>query len=380
MNQKFRPALKLLFIIFISTVAFIIRFYGFKYISGDMRLSLLPWYHYIQEHGGYKALGDNFYNYTPSYLYLLTAITYIPNLLSFVVKIKLISVIFDFFAAIMMYKLVKLNSPKGNVPLLAYAAVLFAPTIIINSSYWGQCDIIHTSLLLTAVYFMCINRPLLSVLSFSVACSFKFLALFMLPFFLILLIKRRIPLRYVIIPFLVYLIAILPCYLLGRSFLDLLTIIFRQIKTYHSLSKNAPNLYVFLPRSFYNVGLKIGAVMTVTIVLISTVLASRKIVKITNKTLVTIATLSVAIIPFILPKMHDRYFFAADLLSIGLAFYRPGLWLIPVAFQVSSLIAYRVYFLRGDPLNFFLLKIAAILNALILILLVTKITKRKIPL
>jgi hypothetical protein len=58
----------------------------------------------------------------------------------------------------------------------------------------------------------------------------------------------------------------------------------------------------------------------------------------------------VAVVPFILPKMHDRYFFAADLMSIGLAFTNRRLWFVPVLFQCSSLLAY-VPVLSNDPLS-----------------------------
>ena len=52
------------------------------------------------------------------------------------------------------------------------------------------------------------------------------------------------------------------------------------------------------------------------------------------------ATVSLMLAPFLLPKMHDRYFFAADLCSIALAFIIPRLWFVPVGLQISSTLAY----------------------------------------
>ncbi len=44
--------------------------------------------------------------------------------------------------------------------------------------------------------------------------------------------------------------------------------------------------------------------------------------------------------PYLLPKMHDRYFLAADLCSIVLAFVVPRLWWVPVSLQIGSGLAY----------------------------------------
>jgi Gpi18-like mannosyltransferase len=60
------------------------------------------------------------------------------------------------------------------------------------------------------------------------------------------------------------------------------------------------------------------------------------------------ATTSVALLPELLPKMHDRYFLPADLLSIILAFYVPRLWFLAPLFQVVSLTGY-FWFLLNRP-------------------------------
>jgi Gpi18-like mannosyltransferase len=371
----FRPK-KVLIVIGITIIAFALRYFGFDYISLDMQAYLLPWYEYIVAHEGYKALGDDFSNYTPPYLYLLTAMTYAPIALAPAAKIKLISVIFDFYAAVMMYKLVKLAYPVGNVPLLAYAAVLFAPTIILNSAYWGQADIIYTSLLLTSLYFICLQRPGLAIASFSVACAFKLQAVFFLPFLLALFLKRRIPWGYIVIPFLVYMVMIIPSFLLGRPLVDLLAIYFEQGETYQFLSMNAPNLYIFVPNSLYTIGVVVGLMVATVAGLGIGWFVSQSAVPFDNKILVVVATLSVSIMPFVLPKMHDRYFFPADLLSIGVVFYQPRLWFIPILFQYSSAMAYSVFLLGGTLV---LLEIAAVLNTVTTILLLIETRRMLYP-
>src|SRR5439155_13434238 len=57
-----------------------------------------------------------------------------------------------------------------------------------------------------------------------------------------------------------------------------------------------------------------------------------------------VAALSAAAMPYVLPRMHDRYFFIADLLSLAVAFVYPRYWLAAVLFQIGSLTSYLAYF------------------------------------
>ena len=48
--------------------------------------------------------------------------------------------------------------------------------------------------------------------------------------------------------------------------------------------------------------------------------------------------------PYLLPKMHERYFFVADIMTLTLAFVDPRLWVTVPLFQVGSLLSYLPYF------------------------------------
>ena len=60
---------------------------------------------------------------------------------------------FDVICAYLAYKLVRLRRPQGPLPAAAFGVVLFAPTVVANSSYWGQVDSEWTAGLLACVYF-----------------------------------------------------------------------------------------------------------------------------------------------------------------------------------------------------------------------------------
>ena len=84
-----------------------VRFLFIDEVSGDYRTFLSPWYDQLSA-GGFKALGGDFSNYNPPYLYLILFATHLP--LPKIVAIKVISMVFDVvlasFAALIVRELV----------------------------------------------------------------------------------------------------------------------------------------------------------------------------------------------------------------------------------------------------------------------------------
>src|SRR4051812_44008055 len=79
----------------------------FRFQSGDYVSHLGLWYDYIQTHGGFSALRDNFSNYTPPYLYLMWLATKLP--VQKLYAIKLIAVPFDFLLAFIVLLITRLK-------------------------------------------------------------------------------------------------------------------------------------------------------------------------------------------------------------------------------------------------------------------------------
>ena len=104
-------------------LAFLVRFAFVDDVSGDYRAFLSPWYDQLAQQGGFAAVGADFSNYNPPYLYLLAAMTYLP--LPKIVAIKLISMVFDVvlatFAALIVRQL--LTRPAIWVSALRGGAV-----------------------------------------------------------------------------------------------------------------------------------------------------------------------------------------------------------------------------------------------------------------
>jgi Gpi18-like mannosyltransferase len=90
--------------------------------------------------------------------------------------------------------IVRLKYEHKAVWISSFFAALYTPTVVFNSALWGQCDATYASMLVAAIYFAIQRRPNLSVLFFAVALAFKLQAIFLFPLFIILLLKRYVPL------------------------------------------------------------------------------------------------------------------------------------------------------------------------------------------
>lgn len=337
-------------------LAVLLRF-SFRHVeSKDLTRHLVPWYDFILQHGGFGALKYNFSNYTPPYLYWLVIVSSLFSGLSKVFAIKLLAMGFDFVCAFFTYKLVKLKYPVGKMPLIAFLIVLFTPTVFLNSAYWGQCDSIYTTGIIACLFFLCIKQEILAFICFGLAFSFKLQALFFAPFLFILLLKKVVSWKsFLLIP-IVYLVTILPAWFAGRPFKELLLIYFNQANYYNELVQNAPTIYQLIPfqDSLYNILLPTGFILTLTIVFLLSRSVYKSKVRVGQELMIQLALISVLVMPYFLPKVHDRYFFPADILAIVFGFYFPKYFWVPIIVQMASLFSYtdRLWDITPVPMEY----------------------------
>jgi Gpi18-like mannosyltransferase len=212
---------------------------------------------------------------------------------------------------------------------------------------WGQCDSIYTTGVVACLYFLLVQRPVPAFLSLGVGFAFKQQALFIVPLLLMLWAKGRVKgWLFLLLPA-VYGIAVIPAWIIGRPLPELLQIYTAQVEGYRHLTKNAPNLYQWISNRHYDVMVPLGIGMTAIALLILGWRVWRSRVDLTPERLLQLALTIVFLVPFLLPKMHERYFFMADVLSVVFAFYVPRFYWVPVLIQLSSLLTYTD-FLLGD--------------------------------
>lgn len=308
---------------------------------GDYTFFLLPWVEFIKSNGYFEAFRYPFANYTPAYLYFLLLIAKLG--VAPLVGIKLLSVLFEYVAAWFVGAIAYQKYKENWVRWCAFAVVPLLPTVLINSSYWAQCDSIYASFLLGSIYFVMKKRSLLSVLFLGISFSFKLQAVLLFPFFFVLLLRNRIKWYYFLLIPAVYLVSVFPSYIAGRPLMDLLSVFVKQSSHYEELSLQFPNIYMWISNDYYEPVKWIGILFTFLFVLIGGgYLAWKRPVNLTNEYLVRLALLSAVIFPFILPGMHERYMYAGDLLAVVYMLYFPRKFYYAVGIPIVSFFSYAL--------------------------------------
>ncbi len=334
----------LFFAVLAIGLAFALRASLINYQSGDYNTFLTKWVEQYKVNGGFKGLSENVGNYNVPYLYFLALFSYLP--IRDLYLIKLLSVFFDVVLAFGMMKLAGVFTQSPSKRLAAYLITLLLPTVIINGAMWGQCDSIYTSLAILALWLAFTDSPKLSMVFMALSFGFKLQAIFIMPFFLVLLFAKRIKFWHFFIFPITYVIEILPAVLFGRPFMETLMLYFDNADTIgKGLNYNSPSFFSMISGEVNVAALSAVGVTAAFLFVFSILLwAWHKRGNLNNAALLGIAVLFAAGIPFLLPHMHDRYFFMLDVLALLPAV----LWAsyAPVALFASfaSLLCYYSYF------------------------------------
>ena len=317
--------------------------------SHDYIFCLRDWYDYFIQHGRWAALKGDFSTYPPLYSYLLSLSTLLP--LPKPHSIKLSSILCDYIAAWFAFKIVRCKYPSGPAPLAASLTILFLPTVWLNSAVWGQCDVIFTTALLATLYYLIVNKPTAAMVGFGFACSLKPQAIFFVPFLGGWFFRERFSWKCVLAPPLVYALCGLPAILAGKPVLELLFHFWRQ-KNFAVLTQGATNWYQWISNEYFEVFYMAGIILTmvVTAFFILSMRNENEMQPERATLLITTALLSVLVVPYFLPGMHERYFFAADLFSVIYAFFTARGWIVALLIQFCSFFAYLPYLFEMEPI------------------------------
>ena len=282
--------------------------------TGDFIVFLEPWLEFIKTHGYFNSLKYGFYDYTPSYIYILVIIAKIG--LNPLYSVKLVSIVFEYLAAFIIGKIAYKKFKSNQVIWIALAVLPLLPSIILNSSYLSQCDSIYAAFTLLGIYFILKEKQFLSVLFLGVAFAFKMQTVIILPFFYVLMLRGKINWYYFLMIPLVFVISLIPAWAFGRSFSDLLHVYISQTDHYHFLTLNFPNFYIWISNDYYE-PVKIGGmIITVLITLLSGYFLKNKKYVFSFEIWIKFAFLTAIIVPFILPGMHERYMYLGDVLGV----------------------------------------------------------------
>ena len=342
---------KLIFLALLFAIGLFLRLLFISAKTLDMG-AYLEWYSFIARNGIAQSLGTQFFGYNPPFIYLLAVSTLTHSFLQPVIAIKLIPITFDIINSILVYQIVRTQYQDGLKPILGALIFWAAPTVMVNSSLWGQTDSLYTCFLLLAVFLLLKEKPTFALIAFALSIAIKAQGILISPLLGILFFKKRIPFySFFIIPF-IYTATFIPTILAGRPINSLFATYGTQSETFAKASMNAANLYFLVGQHNYETALYVGIPLAIIILLAWVLTYGLKKYEINKSNLIFSALVSVSLVPFILPKMHDRYFYPADVFSIVMAFFFPEFWLIPMAYQFISLISYMPYLfnIRGETI------------------------------
>lgn len=156
MSIRKRPYLLAAILLFALSILIRTLMLGLK--NGDLFL-IRTWYDFLLANGLNGLANAEFSNYPPAYLYLLYIATLTSKWLDPFIALKLIPTAFDFLSALVVYKIARVKYTDDK-PVFFAALFFILPTVMFNSSGWGQIDSMFGSFLLLCFYLLIKDRPI----------------------------------------------------------------------------------------------------------------------------------------------------------------------------------------------------------------------------
>jgi len=325
--------------------------------SGDYDIYLADWMNKLAAGSFSEGMKANIGEYNVLYQYILFLITRlgVPALYA----VKAVSFIGDAFLA---GAAAKLAGEKRAVP--AFAAALLLPTLVLNGGMFAQCDSLYAACALWGLALSLDHKPMRAAVCFALSLAFKLQSMFILPVIIVLWAGRKLSVREALVFAAALFAVMLPALLGGKSIGAILSIYTAQTGLYTGLTYNAPSFFGLMNTAGLDVyaygnfamALALGACAALV------VCGVRRSEEMSDGETVHLSLLLVLLVVFLLPRMHERYFYLATPLSIALACRRGGR-LIPAAVLIEAATLSAYWELAPLPLAS-LMMLAAIVLAL----------------
>lgn len=325
---------------------FAARMAALPVISPDCQDYLIPWAKTMSVMSFQEVMTGRVGDYTVLYQYFVFLISRLP--LDPVVLYKLLSLSFEALLAYSSASLAcladqkKKGSPRYNAVFLA---ALILPTVFLNGAVWAQCDAAYASLALLGVLLILRDHPHAGCASLAISLCLKLQAVFILPVCLLLLIWRRLSIRHALTALLTMGLASVPALLFGKGIKGVLGVYLYQMGEYKQLVLDAPTVYQLIPGGGL---IPDAAASSIGVLLAACAMCALLYLGAINRRgsaalAVDVCFALVICIPFLLPHMHERYFFLADILSIVYAAIHPRRIYAPAIVLLCSLNGYCAY-------------------------------------
>ena len=289
------------------------------------------WASILYENGPAAFYSSEFYtDYPPGYMYILYALGFLRSFLelsdeAFTTLIKTPAIIFDIAAGVMILRLAS-KKLSGAVSLALSLLYILNPSVIINSSVWGQVDSVHTFVILLSLYLLTEDGYHESFALFALSVLIKPQALMFSPIYIFAAFKKASAAekrsggalyiaRLAAVCCAVFFAGTLP-FAKRFDFVPVLKQFVSTLASYPYATVNAYNLYALLGLNWFPVGFG-GAGLPAAVIglaaLILIVAASFYLLKCDftpGGVFFTAAFINITAFMFSI-KMHERYVFPA---------------------------------------------------------------------
>ena len=275
--------------------------------SGDYDIYLADWLQKLAGGSFAEGMRQNIGEYNVLYQYILFIITRlsVPSLYA----VKAVSFIGDAFLA---GAAAALAQKDGKKSMAAFGLALLLPTIVLNGGMFAQCDSLYAACALWGL-----------ALALEGKLAFKLQAVFILPIVVVLWAARKLRLSDALVFLGTLVLTALPALLGGKSIGALLSIYTAQMGLYTGLTYNAPSFFALMNTTgldVYAYG-HFGMALAFGVCALLVSAGVKRAGRMTRAGYLCLALLLPLAIVFFLPRMHERYFYLADILSVALAAY-----------------------------------------------------------
>ena len=204
--------------------------------------------------------------------------------------------------------------------MAAFAAALLLPSAVLNGGMFAQCDSLYAGCALWGLAYAMGGKPGRSAACFALSLAFKLQAVFLLPVVALLWAGRKLRLKDAAIFLAVLLAVMTPAILGGKSPARIIGIYTSQTGIYHGLNYNAAGFYGLMETAGLDVYAYGNFSMALALGACAAMLACamRGAREMDADRTVRFCFLMVTAVVFLLPRMHERYFYLADMLAVAL--------------------------------------------------------------
>ena len=306
-------------------LSYLIRILLADFISPDYTYYLSKWINKYRSFSIQDCFIVQVGNYAPFYNYFLILFSRLP--IYDLYLIKTLSFYFEVVTAIIIMKLIAVvKQTKSNPVHLAIALILLIP--LINTSQWGQCDIIYTCFAIAGIYFAVCHQSVWCFVMMGLGVALKIQMVFIFPLVLILLIcknskgEKYLYWKHIWFTALAFVIINLVPLFFGGSILKVFRVYLDQITVGNpsqALCANCANVFLWLSEItradiLYPVltFLFLGIVSLMLLFIIILVIKNKRYC-LEIKDVLFLAAFIPLIVVFFMPKMNDRYFYMAEM-------------------------------------------------------------------